>query len=447
LYAVFKKNGSRTYVAYNASDSPLTVRFSDGHEMLISTNSMGVDTDSEAPPGAPILTHATAGNAQVELAWSSAANASGYRVTYGTSSGSYSTELDAGMATATTLTGLTNDVAHYFSVRAYNAVGESSNSNELSATPTDASPPEPPPTPPTEFSHEVVETTNSSAQFRFVSTVASLWVDVHYKVNNGAQLNYRMTYNSAQDQWEQDVNGLNGNDVIDYWFTYEKGGLARDTGWSNHTFGGSGTTPPPEPPPTPPVDFTHELVDTTGSQAQFRFVPTIASLWVDVHFKVNNGGQLNYRMTYNSARDQWEQDVNGLNGNDVIDYWFTYEKEGLARDTGWFNHTFGGGGTAPPPEPPPTPEPTEDYQTGVQRVSMSQATIWFQPVKHTTWVDVHYRINNRGQLNVRMVLNPSTNRYAHTADGLSPGDAIDYWFTYDADGLAYDGDWHVYTHE
>jgi len=445
LYAVFKKNGFRTYVVYNASDSLITVGFSDGHEMVVAPNGMGVETDSQAPPAAPILTRATAGDAQVELAWSSVANASGYTVKYGTSSGSYSTDIDAGMATAYTLTGLTNDVTVYFSVCAYNAAGESPDSNELSATPGDEPPPEPPPIPPTEFTHAVTETTGSEVRLQFQSNFGSLWVDVHYKVNNGSQLNYRMTYNSSLDRWGQDVAGLNGNDLIDYWFTYEKSGLAQDTGWYDYTFGGGGTPPPPEPPPTPPAEFTQEVVETTDSQAQFRFRSNIGSQWVDVHYKVNNGSQLNYRMTNNSSQDRWEHDANGLNGNDVIEYGFTYEKTGLAKDTVWFNYTFGGGGPPPPPEPPPAPEPTDDYLTDVDRESAAQATIWFEPLKRTTWVDVHYKVNSGGQINVRMILNPSSNRYEHTAGGLIPGDAIDYWFTYDADGLAYNGDWHRYT--
>jgi endoglucanase Acf2 len=440
LYAVFEKNGSRTHVAYNAGDSPITVSFSDGHEMIVAANNMGVETDSQAPPVAPVLTNAAAGNAQIELAWSSVANASGYQLKYGTSSGDYSTNIVAGMATAYTLTGLTNEVTYYFSVSAYNAAGESPNSNELSGTPDYVPPPEPPPTPQDEFTHEVVEITGEQAQFRFRSNIESLWVDVHYKVNNGAQLNYRMTYNSSDTRWEQNFTGLNGNDVVDYGFTYEKGGLARDTGWYSYTFGGGGTSPPPEPPPAPPTEFTCEVVETAGSDARFEFRSNIGSLWVDVHYKVNSGAQLNYRMTYNSFDTRWEQNFTGLNGNDVVDYWFTYEKGGLARDTGWYSYTFGGG------ETPPIPESIDDYVTDVQRESVEQATIWLEPLKNTTWVDVHYKFNNGGQQNVRMVRNLSNSRYEHTVGGLKAGDSIDYWFTYDADGLAYDGGWHTYTH-
>lgn len=42
LYAVFEKDGVRTYVAYNATDAPIQVVFSDGTAMVVEANSMGV---------------------------------------------------------------------------------------------------------------------------------------------------------------------------------------------------------------------------------------------------------------------------------------------------------------------------------------------------------------------------------------------------------------------
>lgn len=92
-----------------------------------------------AAPNAPTLNSATAGNAQVALAWSapgSGPTPAGYKVKYGTSSGSYTTTIDVGNVTSYTVTSLTNGTLYYFIVVAYNAAGDGSNSNELSATPT-----------------------------------------------------------------------------------------------------------------------------------------------------------------------------------------------------------------------------------------------------------------------------------------------------------------------
>lgn len=46
----------------------------------------------------------------------------------------------------------------------------------------------------------------------------------------------------------------------------------------------------------------------------------------------------------------------------------------------------------------------------------------------SSWADVHYTVNNGGQLNVRMTQASGTNSY--TASGLKAGDVIRYTFTY-----------------
>jgi len=86
-------------------------------------------------PAAPTLNAPTAGDGQVSLNWTSVTNADGYKVKYGTSSGNYPTILDVGNVTSYTVTNLTNNTTYYFVVVAYNANGDSPNSNERSATP------------------------------------------------------------------------------------------------------------------------------------------------------------------------------------------------------------------------------------------------------------------------------------------------------------------------
>jgi hypothetical protein len=42
LYAVFKRvNGQRSYLAYNAGKSPITVNFSDGKSMTVQAGQLG----------------------------------------------------------------------------------------------------------------------------------------------------------------------------------------------------------------------------------------------------------------------------------------------------------------------------------------------------------------------------------------------------------------------
>ena len=71
--------------------------------------------------------------ADVTLAWDpNAEPVDGYRLHYGTSSGIYTHSMDAGNATQATISGLNTDTTYYIVVRAYDADGESGNSNEVS---------------------------------------------------------------------------------------------------------------------------------------------------------------------------------------------------------------------------------------------------------------------------------------------------------------------------
>ena len=86
-------------------------------------------------PAAPTGLQATAGNAQVSLSWNASTGASGYYVKRSTTSGSEA-QIATASTTAYTDSGLTNGTTYYYEVSAYNSYGQSSDSNEVSATPT-----------------------------------------------------------------------------------------------------------------------------------------------------------------------------------------------------------------------------------------------------------------------------------------------------------------------
>ena len=92
---------------------------------------------SAQAPVAPTLNSATAGNAQIALAWSTSSGATSYSVFRGTTAGGESTTAIATGITTTsfTNTGLTNGTICYYKVKAVNASGSSGYSNEKSATP------------------------------------------------------------------------------------------------------------------------------------------------------------------------------------------------------------------------------------------------------------------------------------------------------------------------
>ena len=82
---------------------------------------------------------------QVTLAWdpSSSSDIGGYKVVYGQSSGAYTSEVDVGKQTSSTMANLDDSKTYYFAVRAYNAdkTVESANSNEVSKLASATTPP------------------------------------------------------------------------------------------------------------------------------------------------------------------------------------------------------------------------------------------------------------------------------------------------------------------
>lgn len=85
----------------------------------------------------PVLVSAEGGASQVVLSWTGVQGAAGYRVKYGTAPGVYTRTLDVTSVSSSNqvvVTGLETGKTYYFAVVAYQATGESSLSNELSAT-------------------------------------------------------------------------------------------------------------------------------------------------------------------------------------------------------------------------------------------------------------------------------------------------------------------------
>ena len=88
-----------------------------------------------SPPPATTLA-ATPGDGQVTLSWNPAPTAASYDVFAGTTSGSYgSTPATTTTSTSATITGLTDGMTYYFTVKAVNMIGVGPASNEVGATP------------------------------------------------------------------------------------------------------------------------------------------------------------------------------------------------------------------------------------------------------------------------------------------------------------------------
>jgi hypothetical protein len=79
----------------------------------------------------------------------------------------------------------------------------------------------------------------------------------------------------------------------------------------------------------------------------------------------------------------------------------------------------------------------DDYTQSVTQLSSTQLQLNFTPTTPAVYVDVHYTgVPGAGQQNVRMTNGSGT--WRTTVNGLSTGNTLDYWFTYEKSGPQYD---------
>ncbi|SDY03053.1 Chitobiase/beta-hexosaminidase C-terminal domain-containing protein [Amycolatopsis xylanica] len=117
------------------------------------------------------------------------------------------------------------------------------------------------------------------------------------------------------------------------------------------------------------ADYTQSVVSLGATQAQISFTPTTPALYVDVHYLVNGANQQNVRMVNGSGT--WRHTVGSLSSGNVLDYWFTYEKNGPQYDTPHYSYTHGN--TASQVATPTFSPPGGSY-TSAQSVTLSTAT-------------------------------------------------------------------------
>jgi cellulose 1,4-beta-cellobiosidase len=148
-------NGSNRYFLIEAKDTTGRVLYEgstytnlDGSDVTLDINMVAMGTVLSAPTGVSAL----AGNQQVTVSWSAVTGATGYNVYMASESGvtkdNYGTKPDGNKysaitTTSYTVTGLTNGKTYYFVVTALDSLGESTESSEVSATPSNE-PPQPP---------------------------------------------------------------------------------------------------------------------------------------------------------------------------------------------------------------------------------------------------------------------------------------------------------------
>ncbi|MEW6707446.1 MAG: beta-1,3-glucanase family protein [Pseudomonadota bacterium] len=222
-----------------------------------------------------------------------------------------------------------------------------------------------------------VDFSAGTATLWFRSNVSTSWVDAHYTVNNGAQQNVRMAYNSAAGRFETRFAASAGQ-TVRHWYTHFSNGAASDTPITTSTIGsdggggggggdtggggggggGGGTA------------FTQGAADATGGALIWFSAANLQ--WVDIHYDAG-AGQQNVRMTPNTGAGRHEIKVNASAGA-VVRYSFTYFLSGVgAADTGLYSYTVGGGGSQERVATPTFTPPAGSYGSA-QSVAIASAT-------------------------------------------------------------------------
>lgn len=109
---------------------------------------------------------------------------------------------------------------------------------------------------------------------------------------------------------------------------------------------------------------------------------------VDMHFTINNGGQMNVRMIAN-GQGEHVYSINNLSAGDVINYSFTVI-DGPAYGTPWQSHEF-----AAAPPIPDTEAPTQPGTPVVTNISHNGAVLNWTSATDNIGVD-HYEVTLNG---------------------------------------------------
>jgi hypothetical protein len=143
-----------------------------------------------------------------------------------------------------------------------------------------------------------------------------------------------------------------------------------------------------------------------------------ATQWADIHYKINNGSQLNYRMLKNG--DFYTHKVQApIQNGDVIAYrTTTLNLSGVAVESAWETFTVSG--------ILPFLAPATILNNVISVISLS----------NVDWIIAHYSINGSSQYNRTMQSNATNHSVLIPEQTLVTGDVVQLHFTYHVNGSA-----------
>ncbi|NDI34129.1 glycosyl hydrolase [Chengkuizengella sediminis] len=385
--------------------------------------------DTESPTAPVNLSAANITETTVDLSWDSSTDnrgVTGYDV-YQVENGNSSIYVGTALSESYTVTNLLDNTTYTFEVKAKDAAGnESIASNQVTITTLEGD------TVITEpnYTIEIIDG-GSAVTLKFTPTGAtSNFVDLHYKVNNGGQINVGTVNNNGT--WEYVISGMSDGDVIDFFYTYTLGTPAYDSPEYSYTVGSSpgGGNPPDTTAPSTPSNLTASGITEMSVDLSWNAsTDNIGVIGYDIYQGSTNIGSITstaFTVTGLTANTTYTFDVRAKDaaGN---------ESAGNMITITTLESSPGGGTTI-----------VEDDYTIEIVDDVSVVTLKFTPTGAiSNFVDLHYKVNNGGQVNVRTVNNSGT--WEYEISGVSQGDVIEFFYTYTLGTPAYDSPQYNYT--
>lgn len=242
------------------------------------------------------------------------------------------------------------------------------------------------------------------------------FADVHYKVNNGAQINVSMNP-VGNGNYVYSVSGLQAGDTIEYFFTYNPGQGALDTPWQTYVLGSN------------PANVPATGVALSPSTAQIN-----AGQSVQLTATVAPANASNKQVSWSVANPA----IASVSPSGLV--------TGLAAGTTTVTVTTADGGYTATSTVTVQPASSSVYVVGdaTKGLKYSGNNLVFY-VNGASFADLHYKINGGAQMNVAMSTAGGGN-YTYAVGNVQQGDVVQYFFTYNPGQGALDTPWFSYTH-
>lgn len=242
------------------------------------------------------------------------------------------------------------------------------------------------------------------------------FADVHYKVNNGGQINVGMT-SDGNGNYTYPLNNLQSGDTVDFSFTYNPGQGALDTTWMSYVHGGG----------TVNVPVTGVTLNQTSAQLQ-------QGQTVQLTANVAPANATNKQVAWSVSNPS----VASVNASGLV--------TALAAGTTTVTVTTADGSKTANATITVTAQQPTTYIIGdtVKGVKKTGNNLVFY-VNGASFADLHYKVNNGPQINVAMSTTGNGN-FTYPLNNMQQGDTIQYSFTYNPGQGALDTTWFTYVH-